>query len=230
MTIEVHTDGADILAEKLKGLPQKLQTKISRVILKEALKETGAREELTGYIDTHFKSHTGIYRKSVSGIKTSRVRSDHNRIISYIHFLPVSKVKGSKECKKAHMPPKTLNHWLNAGTRDHAVGKGSSLEGNKVIQQLIANKYQIAINRARLNLASAKTQKQRDKYQSMIERNTSKLLAVKARATKKASQHGRKVKGITARHFMEAIQRRVDTNAVAIVVQHVETSVADLLK
>ena len=150
MTIEVHTDGADILAEKLKGLPQKLQTKISRVILKEALKETGAREELTGYIDTHFKSHTGIYRKSVSGIKTSRVRSDHNRIISYIHFLPVSKVKGSKECKKAHMPPKTLNHWLNAGTRDHAVGKGSSLEGNKVIQQLIANKYQIAINKARL--------------------------------------------------------------------------------
>ena len=105
MTIEVHTDGADILAEKLKGLPQKLQTKISRVILKEALKETGAREELTGYIDTHFKSHTGIYRKSVSGIKTSRVRSDHNRIISYIHFLPVSKVKGSKEGKKAHMPP-----------------------------------------------------------------------------------------------------------------------------
>ena len=97
MTIEVHTDGADILAEKLKGLPQKLQTKISRVILKEALKETGAREELTGYIDTHFKSHTGIYRKSVSGIKTSRVRSDHNRIISYIHFLPVSKVKGGKE-------------------------------------------------------------------------------------------------------------------------------------
>ena len=174
MTIEVHTDGADILAEKLKGLPQKLQTKISRVILKEALKETGAREELTGYIDTHFKSHTGIYRKSVSGIKTSRVRSDHNRIISYIHFLPVSKVKGSKEGKKAHMPPKTLNHWLNAGTRDHAVGKGSSLEGNKVIQQLIANKYQIAINRARLNLASAKTQKQRDKYQGMIERNTNK--------------------------------------------------------
>ena len=220
MTIEVHTDGADILAEKLKGLPQKLQTKISRVILKEALKETGAREELTGYIDTHFKSHTGIYRKSVSGIKTSRVRSDHNRIISYIHFLPVSKVKGSKEGKKAHMPPKTLNHWLNAGTRDHAV----------VIQQLIANKYQIAINRARLNLASAKTQKQRDKYQGMIERNTNKLMAVKARATKKASQHGRKVKGITAHHFMEAIQRRVDTNAVAIVVQQVETSVADLLK
>ena len=107
--------------------------------------------------------------------------------------------------------------------------KGSSLEGNKVIQQLIANKYQIAINKARLNLA-AKTQKQRDKYQGMIERNTNKLMAVKARATKKASQHGRKVKGITARHFMEAIQRRVDTNAVAIVVQQVETSVADLLK
>ena len=70
MTIEVNTDGADILAEKLRGLPQKLQTKISRVILREALKETGAKEELTGYISSHFKSHTGIYRKSVSGIKT----------------------------------------------------------------------------------------------------------------------------------------------------------------
>ena len=41
--IKADTSGADVLAEKLKGLPTKLQTKISRVILKEALKETGAR-------------------------------------------------------------------------------------------------------------------------------------------------------------------------------------------
>lgn len=228
--IEADTSGADVLAEKLKGLPAKLQTRISRVIMKEALKETGAREELTGYISSHFKTHTGIYRKSVSGIKSARVRSDPNRIISYIHFLPVSKVKGGKEGKKPHMPPKTLNHWLNAGTRDHAIGKGSSLKGNKVIRQLIANKYQIAINRARLNLASAKTQKQRERYQTMLERNTKKLAEVKAKAAKKASQHGKKVKGITARHFMEAIQRKVDQNAVAIVVQQAETAVAELLK
>ena len=39
--IKADTSGADVLAEKLKGLPAKLQTKISRVILKEALKETG---------------------------------------------------------------------------------------------------------------------------------------------------------------------------------------------
>ena len=70
--IKADTSGADVLAEKLKGLPAKLQTKISRVILKEALKETGAREELTGYISTHFKAHTGIYRKSVSGIKSQK--------------------------------------------------------------------------------------------------------------------------------------------------------------
>ena len=228
--IEADTSGADKLSEKLKGLPAKLQTRISRVIMKEALKETGAREELTGYISSHFKTHTGIYRKSVSGIKSARVRTDPNRIISYIHFLPVSKVKGGKEGKKPHMPPKTLNHWLNAGTRDHAIGKGSSLEGNKVIRQLIANKYQIAINRARLNLASAKTQKQRERYQAMLERNTKKLAEAKAKAAKKASQHGRKVKGITARHFMETIQRKVDQNAVAIVVQQAETAVAELLK
>ena len=53
--IKADTSGADVLAEKLKGLPTKLQTKISRVILKEALKETGAREELTGYISTHIR-------------------------------------------------------------------------------------------------------------------------------------------------------------------------------
>ena len=98
--IKADTSGADVLAEKLKGLPTKLQTKISRVILKEALKETGAREELTGYISTHFKAHTGIYCKSVSGIKSARVRSAPNRIISYIHFLPVSNVKGGKEGKR----------------------------------------------------------------------------------------------------------------------------------
>ena len=228
--IKADTSGADILAEKLKGLSPKLQTKISRVILKEALKETGAREELTGYIGTHFKSHSGIYKKSVSGIKTSRVRSDHNRVISYIHFLPVSRIKVCKEGKKSHMPPKTLNHWLNAGTRDHAVGKGSSLEGNRKIQQIIENKYLMVINRARLNLAAAKTRKQQEKYRDMIERNTKKLADVKAHATKKASQHGRKVKGITARHFMEAIQKRVDSAAVAIVVEKVETAVKDLLK
>ena len=228
--IKADTSGADILAEKLKGLSPKLQMKISRVILKEALKETGAREELTGYIGTHFKARTGIYRKSVSGIKSARVRSDPNRIISYIHFLPVSKVKGAKEGRKPHIPPKNLNHWLNAGTRDHTIGKGSSLEGNKVIRQIIENKYQMAINRARLNLASAKTQKQQERYQAMMERNLKKLAEVKARASKKASQHGRKVKGITARHFMEAIQRRVDQNATAIVVQQVETAMADLLK
>ena len=228
--IKADTTGADVLAEKLKGLPQKLQTKISRVILKEALKETGAREELTGYIGTHFKARTGIYRKSVSGIKSARVRSDPNRIISYIHFLPVSKVKGAKEGRKPHIPPKNLNHWLNAGTRDHTIGKGSSLEGNKVIRQIIENKYQMAINRARLNLASAKTQKQQERYQAMMERNMRKLAEVKAKVSKKASQHGRKVKGITARHFMEAIQRRVDQNATAIVVQQVETAMTDLLK
>ena len=64
----------------------------------------------------------------------------------------------------------------------------------------------------------------------MMERNLKKLAEVKARASKKASQDGRKVKGITARHFMEAIQRRVDQNATAIVVQQVETAMADLLK
>ena len=168
-----------------------------------------------------------------NGERTNIVNAIKERLswdIARLKKMGILTRKGCKEGKKAHMPPKTLNHWLNAGTRDHAVGKGSSLEGNKVIQQLIANKYQIAINRARLNLASAKTQKQRDKYQGMIERNTNKLLAVKARATKKASQHGRKVKGISARHFMEAIQRKVDSNAVAIVVEQVETAVADLLK
>ena len=128
------------------------------------------------------------------------------------------------------MPPKTLNHWLNAGTRDHTIGKGSSLEGNRKIQQIIENKYLMAINRARLNLAAAKTRKQQEKYRDMIERNTKKLAEVKARATKKASQHGRKVKGITAHHFMEAIQKRVDSTAVAIVVEKVETAVNELLK
>ena len=84
--IKADTSGADVLAEKLKGLPAKLQTRISRVILKEALKENGAREELTGYIGTHFKARTGIYRKSVSGIKSARVRGDPNRIISVHSF------------------------------------------------------------------------------------------------------------------------------------------------
>ncbi len=228
--IEADTAGVDNLAAKLREIPQKLQTKIGRVILKEALKESGAREDLTGYIGTHFKSRTGIYRKSVSGIKTSKVRSEPNRVISYIHFLPVSKVKGGKESKRSHIPPKTLNHWLNCGTRDHTIGKGSRLKGNQSISQIIANKYQLSINRARLNLAKAKTQKQRDKYQAMIERNTKKLMAAKARSSQKTGQNGRKVKGITAHHFMEAIQRKVDSNAVAIVVQQVETSVADLLK
>lgn len=45
-----NTKGVDTLTEKLKALPQKLQTKITRTILRDALKQSQAREELISYI------------------------------------------------------------------------------------------------------------------------------------------------------------------------------------
>lgn len=225
--IQMDTTKVDVLLQKLKEIPQKLQTKITRTILREALKESKAREDLISYINTNFQKRTGIYRKSVSTIKTSRARSDHNRIISYIYFLPVSKVAKGKNSN--HIPPKILTHWLNAGTRDHRVGKGSRMAGNKTIQQLSENKYQIAINRAKLNLLKAKTEKQRSKYEGIIARNTKKLAIVQTRRSAN-KQSGRLVKGITVHHFMENIQRKVDTNAVTIVFESVQKAVRDLLK
>ena len=72
------------LTEKFRNIADKDMTKITKVILKEALKETNARQELISYIRSHFKSRTGTYAKSVSPVKADRVRSDHNRVISYI--------------------------------------------------------------------------------------------------------------------------------------------------
>lgn len=222
-----NTKSVDTLTEKLKALPQKLQTKITRTILRDALKQSQAREELISYIKTHFNKRTGIYQSSVSTIKTSRVKSDHNKIISYIYFLPLSKV-GNK--KRNHIPPRILTHWLNAGTRDHAVGKGSRLKANDTVQKISENKYQIIINNARINLAKAKTEKQKNKYSGIIERNTKRLANIKDRAIRKNKQFGTKVKGITAHHFMESIQNQVASNAVTIVFESVQEAMTDLLK
>lgn len=227
---DTDTKGIDLLTEKIKQLPQKLQTKITRTILRDALKQTNAREDLISYIKSHFKSRTGIYQSSVSAIKTGRVRSDRNKIISYIYFLPVSKIGKGKNTQKSHIPPRTLTHWLNAGTRAHAIGKGSRLKQNESLQKISENRYQIAINNAKLNLLKAKTEKQKAKFSGAIERNTKKLSDLKSRGSRKNTQNGTAVKGITARHFMEKIQNQVSSNAAAIVAETVQDAISDLLK
>lgn len=224
-------DDLSNLAHKLESLPQNIQTKVAKAVLKEALAETNARAELQSYISSHFRTITGTYKKSVSSVKVTRVRSDHNRVISYIYFMPINKNKRTKKSGQAvkHIQPRTLTHWFNAGTRDHKVGKGSRLKSRES-QHLAENKRQIAVNAARLNLLRAKTDKQRQKCQGIIERQMKKLEDIRARGRRSLTQHGGAVRGISAHHFMEAIQKRVDSQAADIVTRELTQAIFDLLK
>lgn len=221
------------LAEKFRNIADKDMTKITKVILKEALKETNARQELISYIRSHFKTRTGTYAKSVSPVKADRVRSDHNRVISYIYFLPVDKIKrkAKRPGKKDAMmiQPRTLTHWFNAGTRDHAVGKGSRLAADRTVQQLWYNKKQISLGRARINYAKAKSEKQRQRYYEQIIKIENQLKN-QFKGRRKDKQTGTKIKGITAHHFIDAIQKRVDSQAADIVTRELTQAVSDLLK
>ena len=221
------------LAEKFRNIADKDMTKITKVILKEALKETNARQDLISYIRSHFKSRTGTYVKSVSPVKADRVRSDHNRVISYIYFLPVDKIKrkAKRPGKKDAMmiQPRTLTHWFNAGTRAHAVGKGSRLAADRTVQQLWYNKKQISLGRARINYAKAKSEKQRQRYYEQIIKIENQLKN-QFKGRRKDKQVGTKVKGITAHHFIDAIQKRVDSQAADIVTRELTQAIFDLLK
>lgn len=221
------------LAEKFRNIADKDMTKITKVTLKEALKETNARQELISYIRSHFKTRSGTYAKSVSSVKVDRVRSDHNRVISYIYFLPVDKIKrkAKRPGKKDAMmiQPRTLTHWFNAGTRDHAVGKGSRLAADRTVQQLWYNKKQISLGRARINYAKAKSEKQRQRYYEQIIKIENQLKN-QFKGRRKDKQVGTKVKGITAHHFIDAIQKRVDSQAADIVTRELTQAIFDLLK
>lgn len=221
------------LAEKFRNIADKDMTKITKVILKEALKETNARQDLISYIKSHFKSHTGTYAKSVSPVKADRVRTDHNRVISYIYFLPVDKIKrkAKRPGKKDAMmiQPRTLTHWFNAGTRAHAVGKGSRLAADRMVQQLWYNKKQISLGRARLGYAKAKTEKQRQRYYEQIIRLENQLKN-QFKGRRKDKQIGTKVRGISAHHFIDAIQQRVDSQAPDIIARELTQAVSDLLR
>lgn len=221
------------LAEKFRNIADKDMTKITKVTLKEALKETNARQELISYIRSHFKTRSGTYAKSVSSVKVDRVRSDHNRVISYIYFLPVDKIKrkAKRPGKKDAMmiQPRTLTHWFNAGTRDHAVGKGSRLAADRTVQQLWYNKKQISLGRARINYAKPKSEKQRQRYYEQIIKIENQLKN-QFKGRRKDKQVGTKVKGITAHHFIDAIQKRVDSQAADIVTRELTQAIFDLLK
>lgn len=221
------------LAEKFRNIADKDMTKITKVILKEALKETNARQDLISYIKSHFKSHTGTYAKSVSPVKADRVRTDHNRVISYIYFLPVDKIKrkAKRPGKKDAMmiQPRTLTHWFNAGTRAHAVGKGSRLAADRMVQQLWYNKKQISLGRARLGYAKAKTEKQRQRYYEQIIRLENQLKN-QFKGRRKDKQIGTKVRGISAHHFIDVIQQRVDSQAPDIIARELTQAVSDLLR
>lgn len=220
------------LVMRFQTLPQKLVNKYAKDTVKKALKETNARQQLQSYINASFKIRSGTYRKSVSSVKVSRVRNDHNRVISYIYFLPVDKIKrkAKRPGKKDAMmiQPRTLTHWFNSGTRAHAVGKGSRLAADRIVQQLWYNKKQISLGKARINYSKAKSEKQRQRYYEQIIRIENQLKN-QFKGRRKDKQTGAKVKGITARHFIDAIQARVSAQGQRIVLDALQHDVIDYL-
>lgn len=217
----------DDLADRLETLPQKLGTRVSRVILRETMKATGAREAVRDYVSAHFKKRSGTYAKSVGPVKVARVRSNRDRVVAYARFLPLAKIPGAA---KDHIAPATLTRWFNAGTRPHAIGKNSRLRsgGTAAEREIRENRIRIAINAARLKLLSARTERQRERFAKAIDRAEERLANFKKR--EKNRQTGKKVKGITADHFMERIQSRADALAPELVMQRVRTAVSELME
>lgn len=218
------------LAQKLQDLSDKKVTKVTRTILRETLKETNARQELISYIGSHFVK-TGTYKKSVSSVQVDRVRDNHNRVIAYLYFKAIDKDKTRKDgtpTGNKMIQPRTLTHWFNAGTRSHTTGKGSRLASDKNVQQMYRNKYQIYLNNARIKYETAKSETQKQRQYERIMKLEKKLKnAYKGRKTDK--QKGRKIKGITAHHFMDVIQRRVNSESVDRVTEQLQLAIGSFI-
>lgn len=228
--VTVNTKALADLVEKLENMPKNLETQMTRQLLKEALKQTGARSRLKSYVAGHFQKHSGLFQKSIQAEKTSKTRKDKHRIVAYTTFRNFKddppRKKGKREAKE--IQPRTRAHWFNRGTRPHAIGSGSRLLKSNDEKQLVMNNYLIRINNNKIKLSKAKTDKEKEKYRERLERLTSKFAQFKS--AKYGNQKGAVVKGITAHHFIESIQKDVDSKAEAIVLKLLQENVAEYLK
>lgn len=233
--VQYDDAGLRALRQKLEALPDRLKTRLVKDILKGALTNSGAKEALTGYLKTHFKKHTGRLVRGVSSVKVSRVRSDHNRIVAFIHFKKLS-IKPPRSSKKTRgriknlMQPSTVANWLNAGTQTHSNRRNDRLltadKANRIVQT-----YQ--------DWATAAQRRISDEYsrnkpnQRKIEKDQDKLNRYKAKIAELRStsrhQSGRQIAGIPAHHFMEKIQRAVTDSQEVIVVAEIQKTIVDYL-
>ena len=225
--LKVDVDELKKLAERFHEIPQDFLKKKSRQLIKKALKETGARKSLQGYIKSHFKKHTGLFNKSVSTEKTSKVKQNKNRVVAYTFFKGIGKTLKKGSHKNQEIQPRTRARWCDQGTRPHATGKGSRLGKTEDVYQRMANNYQVKISNNKIKLSKSRTIKEREKYQGRIDRLTAKFIQLKN--TRYGKQKGAVVKGITAHHFIESIQRNVDSKAEAITLKLLQECVADYL-
>lgn len=227
--VTVNTKALADLVEKLEDMPKNLETQMTRQLLKEALKQTNARPRLKSYVAGHFQKHSGLFQKSIQAEKTSKTRNDKHRIVAYTtfkNFEDPPKKKGKRTEKE--IQPRTRAHWFNRGTRPHAIGSGSRLLKSNDEKQLVMNNYLIRINNNKIKLSKAKTDKEKEKYRERLERLTSKFAQFKN--AKYGNQKGAVVKGIMAHHFIESIQKDVDSKAEAIVLKLLQENVAEYLK
>ena len=227
--VTVDTKALEELANKIQNLPKNHETQMTKQLLKEALKRTGAKSKLKSYVAGHFQKHSGLFQKSIQTEKTSRTKRDKSRIIAYTtfkNFKDPPKKKGKRTEKE--IQPRTRAHWFNRGTRPHAIGYGSRLLKSNDEKQLVMNKYQIRINNYKIKLSKAKTDNEKEKYRERLEQISSKFAQFKN--AKFGSQKGAVVKGITAHHFIESIQHDVDSKAEAIVLKLLQENVAEYLK
>ena len=233
---QADTKGLDDLRKKLEALPEKSRRWLTGKILRDIMKKTGARKDLQSYINSHIGKRTGIYAKSVSTERTAKVRNNPNRIVGYIHFLPVSKIKSAGSAGKNHMANKTLTLWLDQGTRTHSVGRGSVMGGGSTAQHLKDRRDRAAQRIANLREKVSKERSRKtpnpktiNKLRYSLSKAQQSLDNTMDRLRRMGRQTGHKVRGITAKNFMEPIQQKVDQQAPALLEKQMQDEIAAYL-
>lgn len=229
-TFAYDDSGLKELGERLKSLPDALRNKFVRAMLKRTLEASGAREELISAL-SGFQQHTGRLRKSPSPVKTSRVKNDHNRFVAYIFFRKGSnKVKAGSKRHKKLMPPRTIAHWLDAGTEPHSNRYQDRLlkadKANRIAQTyrswIAAAQDRIANENRKAKPNQSKLKKDHEKLQRMKERLTNI-------SSHSYSQKGRQIAGIPAHRFMEKIQSRINNQQSVILVRELNDEIIGYL-
>lgn len=229
-------DAAGKLREALAAMPRKLNEKVTRTVLRQALAAMNVREELRAAIESRFGKyeHTGRMRRAVV-LKTSRVRTEEGRMVAYVGFKKMPEIKASKNSRWNKPQPRTVAYWLENGTRDHSVSSGARAGGIDDARAWFQQRLEDAFERfEKLEEQQARsTPAAASRLEYKVERADSAIHywkdRLRALETREKGQKERPVKGIDASFFIREIRKRAEAEGPRIIFAEMEKLVSEYI-